>query len=176
MIPARLRLSVFLGVLCSFAPEASAETIEGKVRDSSGVAVVRAEVSLTTAELTVVAATRSDDQGSFSLTAPVAGRYLLIVRAPAFREARLAVHATPGTPAIVDSIRAGLVFQLKQAVGVEAIREREHDFIQRAIARWKTCDSLQILGNAASERLSIKRACPRSWFRDGRCATSSTTA
>ena len=34
-----------------------------------------------------------------------------------------------GTPAIVESIRAGLVFQLKAAVGVEAIREREHDFI-----------------------------------------------
>ena len=59
MIPARLRLSVFLGVLCGFAPEAAAETIDGKVRDSSGVAVVRAEVALTTAELTVVAATRS---------------------------------------------------------------------------------------------------------------------
>ena len=30
-----------------------------------------------------------------------------------------------GTPDIVGSIRAGLVFQLKEAVGVEAIRERE---------------------------------------------------
>ena len=38
-----------------------------------------------------------------------------------------------GTPAIVESIRAGLVFQLKAAVGVEAIREREHDFIRRAM-------------------------------------------
>ncbi|MFH0751116.1 MAG: aminotransferase class V-fold PLP-dependent enzyme, partial [Chloroflexota bacterium] len=40
-----------------------------------------------------------------------------------------------GTPAIVESIRAGLVFGLKQAVGVEAIREREEDFIGRAIRR-----------------------------------------
>lgn len=31
-----------------------------------------------------------------------------------------------GTPAIVESIRAGLVFQLKQAVGVENIMNREH--------------------------------------------------
>ena len=30
-----------------------------------------------------------------------------------------------GTPAILESIRAGLVFQLKEQVGVEAIRERE---------------------------------------------------
>ncbi len=60
-----------------------------------------------------------------------------------------------GTPAIIESIRAGLVFQLKQAVGVEAIREREHSFIRRAIDRWQKSPSLQILGNAASERLSI---------------------
>ena len=39
-----------------------------------------------------------------------------------------------GTPAIVESIRAGLVFGLKAAVGVDAIREREHDFIHRAMA------------------------------------------
>src|SRR3989440_5842869 len=30
-----------------------------------------------------------------------------------------------GTPAIVESIRAGLVFQLKEAVGTDAIQERE---------------------------------------------------
>jgi selenocysteine lyase/cysteine desulfurase len=38
-----------------------------------------------------------------------------------------------GTPAIVESIRAGLVFQLKEAVGVDRIRELEHGFITRAI-------------------------------------------
>src|SRR6185503_2523855 len=41
-----------------------------------------------------------------------------------------------GTPAIVDSIRAGLVFQLKEAVGVDAIREREASFIRRAVESW----------------------------------------
>ena len=121
MIPARLWLSVFLGVLYGFAPEAAAETIDGKVRDSSGVAVVRAEVALTTAELTVVAATRSDDQGAFSLTAPVAGRYLLIVRAPAFREARLAVNATPGAPMTVDVVLQ--VAPLTEEVTVSASRQ-----------------------------------------------------
>lgn len=60
-----------------------------------------------------------------------------------------------GTPAIVESIRAGLVFQLKEAVGVEQIRELEHSFIERAIASWETNPSLEILGNRAAERLSI---------------------
>jgi selenocysteine lyase/cysteine desulfurase len=60
-----------------------------------------------------------------------------------------------GTPAIIESIRAGLVFQLKEAVGVEAIREREVDFIQRAIASWSTNPNINILGNQAAWRLSI---------------------
>ena len=51
-----------------------------------------------------------------------------------------------GTPAIVESIRAGLVFQLKDAVGEERIRDLEEGFIKRAIASWETNPSIEILG------------------------------
>ena len=60
-----------------------------------------------------------------------------------------------GTPAIVESIRAGLVFHLKQNVGVEVIRAYEEDFVTRAISSWSTNSSIQILGNLQAERLSI---------------------
>ncbi|HSD89777.1 MAG TPA: aminotransferase class V-fold PLP-dependent enzyme [Kofleriaceae bacterium] len=60
-----------------------------------------------------------------------------------------------GTPAIIESIRAGLVFQLKEAVGADAIREREVDFIQRAIASWSKNPNIAILGNQSAWRLSI---------------------
>lgn len=60
-----------------------------------------------------------------------------------------------GTPAIVDSIRAGLVFQLKQAVGVDQIRRLEESFIRRAIRRWRSNPNLEILGNPDLDRLSI---------------------
>ena len=60
-----------------------------------------------------------------------------------------------GTPAIVESIRAGLVFQLKEAVGVEAIREREETFIRRAIERWERNPAIEILGSHSLSRLSI---------------------
>jgi selenocysteine lyase/cysteine desulfurase len=60
-----------------------------------------------------------------------------------------------GTPAIIESIRAGLVFQLKEAVGADAIREREVDFIQRAISSWSTNPNIAILGNKSAWRLSI---------------------
>jgi selenocysteine lyase/cysteine desulfurase len=60
-----------------------------------------------------------------------------------------------GTPAIVESIRAGLVFGLKEAVGTDRIREREESFIRRAIERWSGHPNIDILGNPALDRLSI---------------------
>ena len=60
-----------------------------------------------------------------------------------------------GTPAILESIRAGLVFQLKEAVGVPAIRARERGFIDRAIERWSANPNIEILGNRNAWRLSI---------------------
>ena len=60
-----------------------------------------------------------------------------------------------GTPAIIESIRAGLVFQLKEAVGVEVIRAHETDYVRRAVAAWSASPHVQVLGNPAAERLSI---------------------
>jgi selenocysteine lyase/cysteine desulfurase len=60
-----------------------------------------------------------------------------------------------GTPAIVESIRAGLVFALKEAVGAEAIRRRESDFARRALRSWGANPQIEILGNPDSERLAI---------------------
>lgn len=60
-----------------------------------------------------------------------------------------------GTPAIIESIRAGLVFQLKDAVGVGTIRALERGFLDRAISAWRSNPRIEILGNLASERLSI---------------------
>ena len=60
-----------------------------------------------------------------------------------------------GTPAIVESIRAGLAFQLKERVGAAAIRDREEAFIRRAIAAWSAEPAIGILGNPALPRLSI---------------------
>lgn len=60
-----------------------------------------------------------------------------------------------GTPAIVESIRAGLVFQLKEAVGTDVIRAHEHDFVRRAITAWAAQPAIQVLGNLDAERLSI---------------------
>ncbi len=60
-----------------------------------------------------------------------------------------------GTPAIVESIRAGLVFQLKEAVGAEVIEARESAFVRRAIASWETNPHIDVLGSHEANRLSI---------------------
>lgn len=60
-----------------------------------------------------------------------------------------------GTPAIIESIRAGLVFGLKEAVGVETIRAREHALLSEAVAAWSAHPRIDILGNPDVDRLSI---------------------
>jgi selenocysteine lyase/cysteine desulfurase len=60
-----------------------------------------------------------------------------------------------GTPAIVESIRAGLAFALKEAVGSDEIRRREHDLARRALRSWAANPQIEILGNPELERLAI---------------------
>ena len=60
-----------------------------------------------------------------------------------------------GTPAIIESVRAGLVFQLKEAVGVETIRAAEERLLSRAVRAWRAEPSIELLGNLDAPRLSI---------------------
>jgi selenocysteine lyase/cysteine desulfurase len=60
-----------------------------------------------------------------------------------------------GTPAIIESIRAGLVVHLKQAVGTEVIHARERELTRRAIERWERNPALDVLGSHDAPRLAI---------------------
>ena len=51
-----------------------------------------------------------------------------------------------GTPDIVGSIRAGLVFQLKKAVGAKLIEEREAQLTRKALHAWSDVSGLHVLG------------------------------
>ena len=55
----------------------------------------------------------------------------------------------------MESIRAGLAFALKDAVGSEEIRRREHDLARRALRRGRANPQIEILGNTELERLAI---------------------
>ncbi|ETX11294.1 aminotransferase [Marinomonas ushuaiensis DSM 15871] len=60
-----------------------------------------------------------------------------------------------GTPGIVESIRAGLVFQLKQTVGTDAIEKREHELVKMIDNRWRKNPLIERLGHQEASRLSI---------------------
>jgi selenocysteine lyase/cysteine desulfurase len=83
--------------------------------------------------------------GTVAFVDPVGHRYL---DDPVARE-------EGGTPGIVESVRAGLVVALKQAVGTDLIREREERFLRRALDRWCRNPNLELLGNLEAARLPI---------------------
>ncbi|MEQ3697357.1 MAG: aminotransferase class V-fold PLP-dependent enzyme [Pseudomonadales bacterium] len=60
-----------------------------------------------------------------------------------------------GTPAIVEAIRAGLVFSIKDQVGASTIVAREHAYLQRAFAVWEQNPKIKILGGTTLDRLGI---------------------
>ena len=60
-----------------------------------------------------------------------------------------------GTPAIVESIRAGLVFALKQAIGTDLIAVREQQLWQHVLKRWENSPDIEVLGSHQAARLSI---------------------
>ena len=83
--------------------------------------------------------------GTVAFVDPIGHRYL---DDPVARE-------EGGTPAIVESIRAGLVVGLKQAVGTDLIQAREERLWRRALERWAANPNLELLGNPDARRLSI---------------------
>ncbi|WP_394182390.1 aminotransferase class V-fold PLP-dependent enzyme [Marinomonas posidonica] len=60
-----------------------------------------------------------------------------------------------GTPAILESIRAGLVFKLKSLVGDAVIQQQEHKFVELIDQHWQNHPSIERLGHNTAERISI---------------------
>jgi len=100
----------------------------------------------------------------------VAKRHLFANRVPATPGGGTVAYVTPdhqtyhpdpvqreegGTPAIVESIRAGLVFGLKEAVGPATIKELEEGYVQSALDSWASNPNLFVLGNPELRRVAI---------------------
>ena len=100
----------------------------------------------------------------------VAKRHLFRNRVPALPGGGTVAYVTPehqtydpdpahreegGTPAIVESVRAGLVFSLKEAVGAGTIKELEEGFAQSALDSWTQNSRILVLGNPDLRRVSI---------------------
>ncbi len=61
-----------------------------------------------------------------------------------------------GTPGVLQTLKAGLVFQIKDRVGVERINRREDELTRRALESWESNEHIEILGNPEpSQRVGI---------------------
>jgi selenocysteine lyase/cysteine desulfurase len=61
-----------------------------------------------------------------------------------------------GTPGVLQTLKAGLVFQIKDKVGTDVICRREHELTSRALASWSDNDNIEVLGNPdATQRVGI---------------------
>jgi len=56
-----------------------------------------------------------------------------------------------GTPGVLQTLKAGLVFQIKDRVGVDVINRREHELTRRVMQSWGADDNIEILGNPDPE-------------------------
>jgi len=88
-------------------------------------------------------------------TVPSGGTILFVSPTRQSYHPEPAIREEGGTPAIVESIRAGLVFGLKEAVGAQEIRSREEGFARRALESFEGNPQIEILGNPDLERLAI---------------------
>jgi selenocysteine lyase/cysteine desulfurase len=62
----------------------------------------------------------------------------------------------PGTPGVLQILKAGLAFEIKDRIGVAAIERREKELLQRVFARWQANPQIEILGNPDPDlRVSI---------------------
>ncbi|MBY8887051.1 aminotransferase class V-fold PLP-dependent enzyme [Streptomyces sp. PTM05] len=60
-----------------------------------------------------------------------------------------------GTPAIIESIRAGLVFAIKESVRADVISAREERTWRKVRDRWLRHPNIQVLGNTEVPRLPV---------------------
>ena len=57
-----------------------------------------------------------------------------------------------GTPGILQTLKAALVFEIKDAIGVDTIEAREEAMTRQAMTRWGAHPNIDILGNPDPER------------------------
>jgi len=63
---------------------------------------------------------------------------------------RIEEREKAGTPGVLQTLKAGLVFEIKDSVGVDVINAREHELTDRAMKSWGENENIEVLGNPDS--------------------------
>jgi selenocysteine lyase/cysteine desulfurase len=93
--------------------------------------------------------------GSGPPTVPSGGTILFVSPTEQSYHPDPSVREEGGTPAIVESIRAGMVFELKEEAGAAEIARRGRGLARRALASWGANPNIEILGDPHADRLAI---------------------
>ncbi len=65
---------------------------------------------------------------------------------------RIEEREKAGTPGVLQTLKAALVFQIKDSVGVDVIHKREKELTERALAAWGANENIEILGSPDPDR------------------------
>jgi selenocysteine lyase/cysteine desulfurase len=65
---------------------------------------------------------------------------------------RIEEREKAGTPGVLQTLKAGLVFEIKDRVGTDVIHEREQVFTQRILSSWGENENIEVLGNPDPDR------------------------
>ena len=60
---------------------------------------------------------------------------------------RIEEREKPGTPGVLQVLKAAMVFEVKDNVTVERIERREHELLEKVFGRWLANPAIEILGN-----------------------------
>lgn len=88
-------------------------------------------------------------------TNPGGGTVDFVTATDSLYSASIADREESGTPAIIESIRCGLAFRLKDEAGAHRIHGMEQRFVRAAIDSWTQNFKIRVLGPLDAERISI---------------------
>ncbi len=57
-----------------------------------------------------------------------------------------------GTPGVLQTMKAAMVFAIKTELGTQSIEKREHELLSRAFERWANTPQIEIMGNPDPQR------------------------
>ena len=60
---------------------------------------------------------------------------------------RIEEREKPGTPGVLQVLKAAMVFEVKESVTVARIEQREHEILEKVFSRWLANPGIEILGN-----------------------------
>ena len=60
---------------------------------------------------------------------------------------RIEEREKPGTPGVLQVLKAAMVFEIKDNVSVARIEQREHELLKKVFGRWLANPQIEILGN-----------------------------